>query len=137
MVRSNFSSSFNVYARKKASTSMRKTIFEVAVAVAAAAIVLLVAAVSGSLHGTPRWLLVAGVALIACGTAWLAARRILPAQVPGVEVGNRIRSNENVNVRDISVEPTTENISIANDIRSKRSTRLHGITVRNTRRPSK
>jgi ABC-type nickel/cobalt efflux system permease component RcnA len=116
---------------------MRQTIFEVAAAVAAAAIVLLVAAVSGSLHGSLRWLLVIAVALVACIAAWLAARRISPAQVSGVEVGNRIRSKANVDIRDVSVGPTGENVSVGNDIRSKRSARLRGITVGKIRRPSK
>src|SRR4051794_8104592 len=116
---------------------MRRTIFEVAVAVAAAAIVLLVAAVSGSLHGPLRWLLVVAVALVACGAAWLAARRISPAQVSGVEVGNRIRSKDDVNIQDISVGSTSENVSVGNDIRSKRGTRLRGINVGKIRRPSK
>lgn len=116
---------------------MRRTVFEVAVAVAAAAIVLLVAAVSGSLHGLLRWLVVVAVALAACGTAWLAARRASPGQVSGVEIGNRIRSDDNITIQDISVAPTGENVSVGNDIRSKRSTWLRGIKTGKVRGPSK
>lgn len=116
---------------------MRRTIFEVAVAVAAATIVFLVAALSGALHGPLRWLLVVAVALLACGAAWLAARRMSPSHVPGVEVGNRIRAKKNVDIHDISVSPSAEGISVGNDIQSKRSTRLHRINVGKARKPSK
>ena len=116
---------------------MRRTIFEVAVAVAAAVIVLLVAAASGSLHGLLRWLLFVAVALVACGTAWLAARRVSPAQAVGVEVGNRITSEDTVTVQDISVGPSGENVSVGNDIHAKRGTLLHAITIGKVRGPSK
>jgi len=116
---------------------MRRTIFEVAVAVAAATIVFLVAALSGALHSPLRWLLVVAVALVACGAAWLAARRISPTKVSGVEVGNRIRAKGNVDIQDVSVNPTGQNVAVGNDIRSKRGTRLRGITVGKIWKPSK
>ena len=116
---------------------MRRTIFEVAAAVAAAAIVLLVAAVSGSLHGLLRWLVVVAVALVACGIAWLAARRTAPAAASGIEVGNRIRSEDSVTIEDISVGPVGENVRVGNDIRAKRGTLLRGITTSKARRPAK
>jgi hypothetical protein len=109
--------------------SMRRTIFEVAVAVAAATIVLLVAALSGSLHGLLRWVLVIAVALVACVVAWLAARHTSPTQGSGIEVGNRIRSKENVDIRDVSVDRAAEDISVGNDIRTRRGVNIVGIRL--------
>jgi hypothetical protein len=116
---------------------MRKTIFEVAVAVAAAVIVLMVAAVNGSLHGLLRWLLVIAVALVACVVAWLAARRVSGTRTSGVEIANRLQSKGNVDVQDISIESTGHDVSVANDIRSKRAILISKIRVGKARGCSK
>lgn len=116
---------------------MRRTIFEVAVAVAAATIVILVAAISGLLHGLLRWLVVVAVALVACIVAWLAARRSSSEPPNGIEVGNRIRSNENVEIRDVSIRPGIENTSVGNDIRSKRGVTIGRIRLGKTNRTTR
>jgi membrane protein implicated in regulation of membrane protease activity len=116
---------------------MRRTVFEIAVAIAAATIVLLVAAVSGSLHGLLRWMLVVAVALVSCAVAWLAARRVSPTQASGIEVGNRIQAKENVDVRDVSINSTAEDVKVGNDIRAGRGVRISGIRLGKARGSSK
>lgn len=116
---------------------MQKTVFQVAAAVAAAAIVLLVVAVSGSLSGVLRWLLVAATALVSFAAAWFSARRVSRSTVSGVEIGNRIKSGEDVHIQGLNVQPNEGSTHIGNDIRSKRSTRLLDIVIGKSRRSNK
>ncbi|MEV6489042.1 hypothetical protein AB0M20_10480 [Actinoplanes sp. NPDC051633] len=123
--------------RSEDTKNMRKAIFEISAAVGAAAIVLIVVAVSGSLSGVLRWLLVGATAVAACGLAWWAARRLSQTANPsGLQIANRIRSSGKVNIEDVSLDPTARDAQVANDIRSKRDTSIKRIGTQN-KRPSK
>lgn len=114
---------------------MRKAIFEISAAIAAGAIVLIVVAAGGSLSNVLKWVIVGATALAACGLAWWSSRRSSPGSTSsGLEIANRIRSDGNVDLEDIDVGTPGQDARIGNDIRSKRDTRIKGISVKTGKR---
>jgi hypothetical protein len=108
---------------------MRRTVFEVAVAVAAAILVFALVALSSSWNPVLRWLLIGAAALVALAAAWLASQSKSRNATSGVEIGTGIRSGGGVGIEDIRVDPNSDNVRVGSDIKSRFGTHLRRITI--------
>lgn len=107
---------------------MRKTIFEVGVAIAAAAAVYAVVSITDTLSPTLRLLLALGVAVVAFGIAWLAARR-MSESADGIDIASRNTSKGALDIEDVTVDAESPSIGIGNDNKSTGDMRISGIEV--------
>lgn len=116
---------------------MRKALFEIGAAVAAAAIGLLVLKVSDGLGPVPQWILVIGTAFIAFALASWAGRNIGPTSAhPHAEVGTQIRSDGSVTISDVQVGSAgVADTTVGKALRSKKDTKISGVRIgRNSNR---
>jgi len=114
---------------------MRRTLFEVAVAVCAAAVGYLVFALSSGLHTPWRWLLVLLVAIVAfaCGS-WAVTRLPTSGNADSrAVVGKGLRSGAGVRIEDVEINGSND-ATVGQDIKSKTSTTISGIRI-GKRRP--
>jgi membrane protein implicated in regulation of membrane protease activity len=114
---------------------MKRTVFEIAAAVAAAAIGYLVFALTAELHAPWRWILVVLVAVVAFALAtWAGAyRRKRSSPGSAVAIGEGIRAGKDIKISDIEAEGGAD-VRVGNKLNSKGSTDISGVRVRKRRK---
>jgi hypothetical protein len=110
---------------------MRSLLFAVATAVVGAAVASLIFTFATSLPSPWQWIIVAATGLVGFIVSWLLTRRDTEDNDGGTTIGKGIRSGNDVEIEDISVYGTAAgDVNIGMDIKSKGSTRLHRIRLR-------
>lgn len=109
---------------------MRRTVLELAVAVAAGLIVLAVTMATDSVKGTYRWLVVVAAFVAAFVlTWWLARTRSDDPTAAGATIGSHLKTRGRVNVDDVDVAGT-DSTTVGSNIRTEGDVSIRDIRVR-------
>lgn len=115
---------------------MRKTVFEVGVALAAAAALTVIVITTEHLTPLLRWVILTIVAIVAFVGAWLAVRRVSPGRRSGTQLGNRNRLKGSMTVEKVLIKPVDADIQIGNENRTGGDLRISDVTVGDTGKPT-